>query len=453
VALLLLVGLVALTALGRLVDFMCYRKKGHKLRIRGWVCAMLIPCYGMLIPGLSACLFSFNIMVDALMIKVGIGADGGVNKFPPTTESMFGLVHLLGTTGSMVGAVAVTIYAVVIPSLKLLLMIVGEGIIFDEEIQVCIQIVQNISKWACPDMFAYILLCYLVRGLNHPPLLLAKMDLDVGFTCFSLFCIGSTIASLGIRVKDRESRTGCWRTIVKQIGLDYLVYVVLALWVAFVVLFVIGILMPVMALQVRLDDLYAPRGPLPLEFMGMPLKPIVDMLGIDKMAAAEVNVVGATGKLWEWALEGEANGFIGLVMMAVFVIFVTFANMTLLTVSAICLRVGRSARQTMCVSWYLKKLGMLDVMITGVIVVTFCMLMYRKDGIVVSCCRGLAELSAAEVIHYVTYYLVKAAVESVEKQLPYDADTESSSEGTESSNTELEGMCQDPSPGLENAPL
>ena len=29
----------------------------------------------------------------------------------------------------------------------------------------CIQVVQNISKWACPDMFAYILLMHLVKCL------------------------------------------------------------------------------------------------------------------------------------------------------------------------------------------------------------------------------------------------------------------------------------------------
>jgi len=59
--------------------------------------------------------------------------------------------------------------------------------------------VQQISKWACPDMFAYILLTYLVRSLNHPPTLQGLMQLDLGFTCFSIFCVGSTVSSLGIR--------------------------------------------------------------------------------------------------------------------------------------------------------------------------------------------------------------------------------------------------------------
>merc|ERR1740139_861340 len=71
---------------------------------------------------------------------------------------------------------------------------------------VCTTIVQAISKWACPDMFAYILLLYLIRGMNHPRMLRSEMQLDLGFTCFSLFCVGSTIASLGMAHAEKGAK-------------------------------------------------------------------------------------------------------------------------------------------------------------------------------------------------------------------------------------------------------
>ena len=51
-----------------------------------------------------------------------------------------------------------------------------------------------ISKWACPDMIAYIFLLYLVRHLNRPPIN-GLFTLDIGFACYTLFCWGSTISS------------------------------------------------------------------------------------------------------------------------------------------------------------------------------------------------------------------------------------------------------------------
>mmetsp|Transcript_52993 Transcript_52993/g.134430 ORF Transcript_52993/g.134430 Transcript_52993/m.134430 type:complete len:148 (-) Transcript_52993:152-595(-) len=66
----------------------------------------------------------------------------------------------------------------------------------------CILAVQMISKWASPDMFAYMLLMYLVGGLDHPPTLKGVGQLDLGFRSFALFCIFSTVASLGIQAPE-----------------------------------------------------------------------------------------------------------------------------------------------------------------------------------------------------------------------------------------------------------
>lgn len=43
-------------------------------------------------------------------------------------------------------------------------------------------------------MFAYILLVHLVRLLHHDPIILTAAQLDVGFSCFSVFCVCSTVS-------------------------------------------------------------------------------------------------------------------------------------------------------------------------------------------------------------------------------------------------------------------
>merc|ERR1719491_898876 len=91
----------------------------------------------------------------------------------------------------------------VIPALELLFLAVGEIFRF-KDFQGCNKVyrwtiswVQHRSKWASPDTFAYTLLVYLVRTLNNFPLILTKVQLDIGFSCFCMFCVTATIASLG----------------------------------------------------------------------------------------------------------------------------------------------------------------------------------------------------------------------------------------------------------------
>merc|ERR1719203_2223602 len=69
----------------------------------------------------------------------------------------------------------------------------------------CVKAVQLVSKWACPDLFAYVLLLHLVRALpRHCPLIETAGHLDVGFSCFSIFCVCSTLASLWIPLPSRS---------------------------------------------------------------------------------------------------------------------------------------------------------------------------------------------------------------------------------------------------------
>merc|ERR1719401_883743 len=119
-------------------------------------------------------------------------------------ESMLQLIRGAANQHNLCGLVLVTSYAVVIPMLKVALLCVGHCLQHGRRPNIpmarrCIMLVQVVSKWASPDMFAYILVMTLYRELNRPPGLLSGMSLGVGFTCF---CVGSTVSSLGIRVPD-----------------------------------------------------------------------------------------------------------------------------------------------------------------------------------------------------------------------------------------------------------
>ena len=48
-------------------------------------------------------------------------------------------------------------------------------------------------------MVAYIFLFYLVKHLDRDPIN-GYFSLDIGFTCYTLFCWGSTISSLGVHL-------------------------------------------------------------------------------------------------------------------------------------------------------------------------------------------------------------------------------------------------------------
>ncbi|CAK9109354.1 Beta-ketoacyl-[acyl-carrier-protein] synthase I [Durusdinium trenchii] len=96
------------------------------------------------------------------------------------------------------------------------------------------------------------------------------------------------------------------------------------------------------------------------------------------------------------------------------VIVLTAADVLLLALSA--WRLGEVEGPCRFYSWakMVRKLAMLDVSIMGVYVITFCMGIYKKQGIVVSTREGLPVLIAAEVMHTLIYWLVSGTVEAHE---------------------------------------
>lgn len=415
-----LAGVCLAAVLGLLLDWACGRGRGREdcadedseppPAISFSVVLLLVASYSLLVPGLCCVLFSFNIILDFGIIKMGVGPEGGVDKVPPVTESMLGLVNLLRTTDCALGAHAVVFYAMVIPAVKLVLLVLGEGCFRSRPLgSACIHAVQSISKWACPDMFAYILLQYLVRGLNHPMMLRAAFRLDLGFTCFSIFCVASTLASLGIRAG--EGSFFIFGRVTQKLGRAGTLSFVFFLMSGFMYSLKFGLEYPVMSLRVHMDDLYAPKGPLPSTLMGIPLQPIIDALQIPEKANADVSVFEAIETLGRWAADGEVNSFIALVMLLVFVVALTLLDVLVLVATG-CLHYAKRPEAERLARWAaaLRKLSMLDVMVMGVVVVTLCMSMYHKDGIWVATQPGLLGLLWAEVLHYVLYYAVMGAV-------------------------------------------
>merc|ERR1719346_831247 len=111
-------------------------------------------------------------------------------------------------------------------------------------------------------MVAYIFLLVLVRGLDKPPTMNGLFQLDVGFTCFCLFCLGSTFASLGIRLpelpnqEEADERPSLPKLLAARLGTRGVLTLAACLTAASAVLLVVGVVVPCMALRLDLTILY-----------------------------------------------------------------------------------------------------------------------------------------------------------------------------------------------------
>eukprot|EP00913_Durusdinium_trenchii_P000632 g585.t1 len=199
---------------------------------------MLIASYVLLVPGLTQVIFSFNIVVNVLGHRIDVQPEKG---HVACTETITGLVELLNRTGSRTGAVLIVLYAVVVPILKLLLLALGEAFRYSSArgcvmiSRTCILVVQSISKWACPDMFAYILLVHLVRLLDNGSLILTAATLGQ--------CIHPKV------IRSSLPRAALLTTRTPWCSPSMLRRVTTVLCVAFVILFGVGLFLPCMALR------------------------------------------------------------------------------------------------------------------------------------------------------------------------------------------------------------
>mmetsp|Transcript_5154 Transcript_5154/g.12254 ORF Transcript_5154/g.12254 Transcript_5154/m.12254 type:complete len:523 (+) Transcript_5154:41-1609(+) len=414
-------ALLAVLGMGYAADVLFPAKK--VLTRPSYTCmAMLLSSYAILIPGLVSNLFEFLLGVQMLGINVLLTEVDG--EPGPIAESTFGLVHLLCQTGGYVGAVLVVIYAMVIPSVKLVALIVAE-IWRDSEdprqVQKSkrfIQVVQFISKWACPDMFAYILLLYLFRHLDGSGgIVVAPARLGIGFACFSIFCVFSTFSTLMIQVpetSDAVSEEIARPIVARWFGTENIQLVTAVLTILFLILFGMGLAMPVMILYLDSNLLLQPRGPLDPS-----MKPIIDTLHIEDLVNSEVTIFSATSALAGYIASGELNDIFAVVMLTVFVMALPIANMFCLLGGAWHLRSKEpdtaAAWQFLRHSKWLKHISMLDVFIMGIIVVTAAGSAYSQQGVLFGVMIGLWILLLAEATHYFTHYQVHDVYHFLEK--------------------------------------
>lgn len=259
-------------------------------------------------------------------------------------------------------------------------------------------------------MFAYILMQYLIRSLNHPGTLNGLMQLDVGFTCFSVFCVASTASSLGIRgptVARKNTKAAAWPLggVTLTLGHAGVCMLTCALALVFAALMIIGMLLPCMVLSLDVQVLYD-NGTIPANARGF-----VETLHLDALAHADVSIWLCIAKLVDWMGDGDINCLLAFVMLAVFVVGLTVLDMLILLFGAFHLQ--SHGTEAMAAAHVLRKLSMLDVCIVGVLVVVQSGSIYKGEGVILGIRKGLFALVGAELCHYAAYYLIKAAVEDV----------------------------------------
>ncbi|CAK9083967.1 Probable ATP-dependent RNA helicase spindle-E [Durusdinium trenchii] len=330
------------------------------------------------------------------------------------SDSTVEFIHLLWDTGSWYGAVMVAIFAIVVPSLKMILLILGE-------IWRCSE-VQIISKWACPvarqlhgelDIIAYIFLYYLVRHLNRDPINgLFSLDRDLGFTCYTLFCWGSTISSLGVHLPVLDEGMTASTDTARPWALRYSgchacdpdsLCGLLCAW----------------------DDLVMPWPPSRIKDFGTERSsPMADRRGLSvtRMDGCDVTCTDVARTVVvhiAMAEERDANAVLSIIMLVVFVLGLTLLDRGL---SGTVKNDPDNRCNLITLAKHLKKLAMLDVLILGIIVVVLSGSVYKKQGLVLSPGWGLLALAGAECMHYVAYGLVRSFVSSKAQrlQLPID---------------------------------
>lgn len=403
VAVILTVSLIVVV-----VAALCYDRRRDMTEIKRrrpatWVLALMVCSYLLLIPALFATLFNMKIgAVDALVLE-------------EASDSTIEFIHLLGDTGSWLGAVLVAIFAILVPLVKIVLLVLGEFWRCSNDrrriqaARVCIRFVQIISKWACPDIIAYIFLFYLVRHLNRPPIN-GLFSLDVGFTCFTLFCWGSTISSLGVHLPalDEDMKAASkepWP--LRVLGRKGTAVTMFVIQMVFVVCFVLG--MSWSCLGLRLDQNILANNGLPQWQIDVMVN-----LRVAEHAKADVTIFQCIEKLLKTQAESfDANAMLSTVMLAVFVLGLTLLDMLVLSVTSLqILSSPENSEDNRCnlitLTKHLKKLAMLDVLILGIVVVVLSGSVYRKQGLVLSPGWGLLALGGAEVMHYLAYGLVRS---------------------------------------------
>mmetsp|Transcript_28568 Transcript_28568/g.51749 ORF Transcript_28568/g.51749 Transcript_28568/m.51749 type:complete len:452 (-) Transcript_28568:67-1422(-) len=379
------------------------------------VISLLVSSYLLLLPGLFTTLFTFLIKVvingQEIDTTAVLKRPGGLN------ESMISLCQMLFDTGGILGGILIILYAMVVPIVKLTLLTFGEIWRHSEDTakvqqaRWCVIGVQQVSKWACPDMFAYILILYLFRAFNKPgSIIKGPASLDVGFTCFSMFCVLSTISTLAIQPPKAETEKIIdppW--LVKYFGLQGAKYCSFVLVFPLLMLLGYGIWAPCMGMRLDADLLIAANG------MDPGMKKAMDSLKIADMVHTDVSLANCIMALCQWfATKFEVTSGFAAIMLGIFVGVLTFLDAISLALAALKLDAKPSGGKALARAHVLKHVSMLDVFVMGVLVTCLAGNAYRDRGTVFIVEPGLLALLLAEFLHYAMYNLVSSAASYVD---------------------------------------
>jgi len=423
-----LMGLIAIIVtvvwLAILFDYCCPSLAPSKGRPSMLLVGLLVSSYILLIPGIFANLFSFQVLFKILGFNIAMSNDPFTEE-PVTTimKSTWTLIRMLWESECRSGAFLVVLYAILIPIMKAAFLAIGElyrysDVAANRRISLkCIKAVQMVSKWACPDMFAYILLMYLLRTISDGTSLVTSIgQLDVGFSCFSIFCCLSTVSSLAVQLPETldsletEDSTSSkfFQFLCGCLGRPGVLLVLIVVFAGFCHEMYYGMFAPVMGLHLKAEMLIDPLGPIPAV-----MAPAVYSIGIEDKIKSQVSLWSCTSTLigWSWS-KSDGNCILALIMVAGFTIFCTWLNMIVLLIAGFgcCCSTASQARM-LYATQVLHKLSMLDVCLMGIIVVCLVGKMYEEVGVVFYIFPGLWTLLRAELLHYLAYYVVSAAAE------------------------------------------
>lgn len=429
--------MVVLGVLGYLLDNVI---KPSWLKCSATLWILLMASYATLYPGLFATEFSFliNFVVpDKGVVQAVTTEDNTLDgEARPIKESTISLIGLLNRTGSHIGAFFVLFYAVIVPAVKFCMLVLGEWWRFSPNVhrvriaQACFGIVKLVSKWASPDMMAYLLLFFGIRKVeNQRAISVLGLDagietkggFDIGFTCYVYFCIVSTAATLALKTPelpkdsmiDAEKAVsvqhpllsrvlGTWK---QQTLKRALLLVTLCLSLVSVVLFILAVHQPIMSLSVD-NEIIIKKVPKAFRDLASLLLSPYDL---GKILGFDVSIWTCTWFMWQHAfLDGTLNLFLGFVIMFVFVLM--FTLLSLIVTIFVAFRanadtVEANISSLRFLSSMLKHLSLLDVMGMGVIVICYAAKAYDDMGVIITINRAIQPLVVAEVLHYIAYYL------------------------------------------------
>jgi len=415
-------GLLVLVGLTYLVEQSCFPRFAERF-MPLWLIALLVVSYAALIPGISSMLFFTRMTLTDPRIphnrlEIIFSTD---SMQPYITETMSSLVFFLFDGGNYPAGILVGFYGFGVPALKLILL-VAAAFLRHQPARHCklVNVIQFISKFDSPKLVCYVLIMLIISGQGRPgPPSEGQVDatfhLDLGYMYYFVFCMFSLLGALMLPC-EQPKQEQVSPLLVRRYGLsqrDIFVFNA-CLSLIFFTFFYFTMFVPL--ISAKLD--WATASNLQL------LDPLYPLEQLEKMdwPTQDISLSSSISQLLTLVgNNGDVNAFLGWLILAVFVVFFTVADMLVLLFASFL--VWRNLQQPndaqlsravflMKVAHWLKYLSMLDVAAFGVAITSVAVkVTFGSIGIHLMARSGIVFLVIAEVLHYVVYYQTASTVE------------------------------------------